>query len=90
MHIPHNLSLLLALVILTACSGIRQPPSEFSLPEGNYERGQSTFIALACHHCQSAAGVAQHKPEDARVSFALGGESLRVTTFAELMTSIVI
>lgn len=90
MHASHNVLLLLVLVTLTACSGINKaPPSEFALPEGNYDRGQSTFVALACHDCHSAAGVDQHKPENANVSFALGGESARVTTYAELMTSII-
>jgi sulfur-oxidizing protein SoxX len=89
MHAPHNFLLLLALVTLTACSGIKEPPREFALPEGNYERGQSTFIALACNSCHSAAGVDQHQPDNTDISFALGGESPRVTSNAELMTSII-
>jgi len=88
-RVPHNVLLLLALVTLTACSGIKEPPREFALPEGDYERGQSTFIALACHQCHSAAGVDQHKPENASVSLELGGESPRITTYAELITSII-
>jgi sulfur-oxidizing protein SoxX len=89
MHAPQNVLLLLVLVTLTACSGVKEPPREFSLPEGNYERGQSAFIALECNSCHSAAGVDQHKPESAIVSFPLGGESPRMTTTAELLTSIV-
>ena len=89
MQAAHKIVFLLILVIMTACSGIKESPREFALPDGNYERGQSTFIALACHHCHSAAGVDQYKPESASVSFALGGESSRVTTYAELMTSII-
>ena len=90
MHTPHKALLLLILVTLTACSGINKgPPREFALPEGNYDRGQSTFITLACNNCHSAAGVDQHKPESASASLALGGESVRVTTYAELMASII-
>lgn len=89
MHAPNSVLLLLALVTLTACSGIKESPREFALPEGNYERGQSTFTALECHHCHSAAGVDQYEPENASVSLALGGESARVTSYAELMTAII-
>ena len=81
--------ILLTFVVLTACTGVRESPREFALPNGNYERGLSTFTALECHQCHSAAGVDQPNPESASISFALGGESHRVTTYAELMTSIV-
>ena len=89
MRLHYICPILLAFVVLTACSGVRETPSEFALPNGNYERGQLTFTALECHQCHSAAGVNQLHPESASISFALGGESHRVTTYAELMTSIV-
>ena len=81
--------LLLAVATLVACTRGPESPRGFSLPEGDYARGQSTFASMGCNNCHSAEGVDQLNPEEAAVSFELGGSSPRVTTYAELMTSII-
>lgn len=81
--------LLLAVATLVACTRGPEATRGFSLPEGDYDRGQSTFASLGCNSCHSAEGVDQLNPEEAVVSFELGGTSPRVTTYAELMTSII-
>ncbi len=81
--------LLFAVASLVACTRGPESPRGFSLPEGDYDRGQATFASLGCNSCHSAEGVDQLNPEEAAVSFELGGTSPRVTTYAELMTSII-
>jgi sulfur-oxidizing protein SoxX len=81
--------LLSAVATLVACTPGPESPRGFSLPEGDYDQGQSTFALLGCNSCHSAEGVDQLNLEEAVVSFELGGSSPRVTTYAELMTSII-
>lgn len=81
--------LLIIAVILVACNQGPDSPRGFSLPEGNFDQGEDNFVSLGCNNCHSAAGVDQVNPEEAIISFELGGISPRVTTYAELMTSII-
>jgi hypothetical protein len=81
--------LLIIAVTLVACNQGPDSPRGFSLPEGHYDQGQDNFVSLGCNNCHAAEGVDQINPEEAIVSFELGGVSPRVTTYAELMTSII-
>jgi mono/diheme cytochrome c family protein len=81
--------ILLAIMAVSACTQGPESPRGFSLPEGNYDQGQAIFAQLECNSCHSAAGADQLDPDNAEVSLALGGASPRVTTYAELMTSII-
>lgn len=81
--------LLLTAVVMVGCNQGPNSPRGFSLPEGNYEQGQANFTSMGCNNCHSAKGVAQINPEEALISFKLGDVSRRVTTYAELTTSII-
>ena len=77
------------LAVLTGCTMGPDSPRGFHLPQGDPDAGRQTFIELRCNDCHSADGVEQINPEDSAISFALGGRSTRVTTYAELVTSII-
>jgi hypothetical protein len=74
-------------------AGCEQGPKSgkgFTLPDGDAARGQETFVALQCHACHSVSGVELPaiEPElDPHVK--LGGEVPRVSTYGELVTSII-
>ena len=73
-------------VTLQACSS--QSGVGFRLPRGDPERGREAFVALQCTSCHRIDGV--DTIEDAgALSVALGGHTVRVETYGDLVTSIV-
>ncbi|HSG66830.1 MAG TPA: cytochrome C [Gammaproteobacteria bacterium] len=80
----------LALGGLLACSPGPQSARGFSLPEGGIDAGRQAFIDLQCHACHRINGV--ELPQflgTAPVAIVLGGESARVRTYGDLVTSII-
>jgi cytochrome c2 len=72
---------------LQACAA--QLGTGFHLPEGDAARGREAFIAL---HCQSCHFVEDEEPPlsgPQAGSVALGGDTARVRTYGDLVTSIV-
>lgn len=63
----------------------------FRLPAGDVERGKVAFLELDCIRCHSIAGeTATGGLEMTRdIHVALGGETTRVKTYGQLVTSIV-
>jgi len=63
----------------------------FSLPEGDVDRGKQAFLDLQCHACHTIAGMELPRlPDEPQSPFIeLGGEVARVTTYAELVTSVI-
>jgi mono/diheme cytochrome c family protein len=80
-------------ILLPAASGCAPSPTSgkgFTLPEGNVEQGQAAFVSLQCHACHSVTGVdlPEISPElDSIVQ--LGGRVPRISTYGELVTSII-
>ena len=75
---------------LSACDAGPHSARGFSLPEGNGERGQQSFVALNCHSCHTVAGLTLPEPElTAEIRVVLGGKTNRVKTYGELVTSII-
>jgi hypothetical protein len=80
-------------ILLPAISGCVPGPTSgkgFTLPEGSTEQGQAAFVSLKCHACHSISGV--ELPEitaeiDPKVQ--LGGKVPRISTYGELVTSII-
>jgi mono/diheme cytochrome c family protein len=71
---------------LAACGP--QSPLGFRLPDGNAAAGQEAFVALHCNACHEVDGVeVEHLGGIAHVR--LGGETARVRTYGELVTSII-
>ncbi len=78
-----------AMFVLTSCG--QSNSAEFSLPEGDAERGKETFMDLGCVYCHTVDGLADLRadvPEPTR-TIVLGGEKTRVYSYGELVTSII-
>lgn len=80
----------LCFALLAACTGDKQSPMGFSLPEGDAAAGKATFEELACNACHSTPDIEQleRTPPEA-ISVALGGNVRRVKTYADLVTSVI-
>lgn len=75
---------------LTACEGSVVPKQEIALPDGDIERGQEAFIALECTACHTIRDMDLPAPEElGPVTIALGGKSSKVTSYNELVTSVI-
>jgi mono/diheme cytochrome c family protein len=80
----------LLVITLAGCTPDPTSGEGFSLPEGNADRGKQTFTQLQCHACHTVAGVEFAKNENAEPPMiALGGETPRVRTYGDLVTSII-
>ena len=83
--------LILALVVGSAgCDASPRSARGFTLPDGDAEAGQTTFIQFRCYDCHTVAGVELPVAEEPdQVAVHLGGEVGRIKTYGELVTSIV-
>ncbi|NNC99843.1 MAG: cytochrome C [Gammaproteobacteria bacterium] len=89
-----TLMLIIATVSLTACDQETMANRGFSLPEGDAENGQLVFIELRCIQCHTLAGTDLSDEEwrldgTRETSVELGGESTRLQTYGDLVTSII-
>jgi L-cysteine S-thiosulfotransferase len=78
------------LIVLLGCTPDAKSGTGFTLPSGNAERGQETFVQLKCHACHTVQGidfVALPASEEKMV--ALGGKKPYVVTYGSLVTSII-
>lgn len=57
------------------------------MPDGDIDRGREAFAALRCNSCHSVDGVDFPAPE--RFHIRLGGESARIHSHGELVSSII-
>ena len=84
--------LLTLFLVLAAvgCGTDPQSPRGFSLPVGDVARGEATFAALECQACHRMEGL-DFPPATVRseLEVPLGGETPRVKTYGELVTSII-
>lgn len=76
---------------LCACSSTSAKSSAgFRLPDGNIEKGLAAFVELKCHACHTVVGAKLPAAEKAAATVVvLGGETRRVRTYGELVTSII-
>lgn len=81
---------LAAALAIAACSPSPESPRGFVLPQGDVDAGRQAFVDLQCHGCHRINGV--DLPQflgSAPVAIVLGGESRRVRTYGDLVTSII-
>lgn len=84
------LPLLPLLLILSAC-GLQDPKSAsgFRLPDGDVKAGRTAFVQLRCHVCHQVEGIDVRPEGTGAVSVPIGGDTLRVKTYGDLVTSII-
>ena len=72
-----------------ACRGPKSAAG-FRLPDGDSVAGSRTFVDNSCHSCHSVVGVELGEPiTRGPVNVVLGGQTTRVRTYGELVTSII-
>ena len=93
MDISHRgLRILLAstiLLVATACAPDPKSGSGFRLPDGNADAGKKAFVDLGCHVCHQLDGIDAKFEGTPAVQVRLGGETTRVRTYGDLVTSII-
>lgn len=78
--------LLAAALVLVACDHAKSPRG-FRLPDGDVISGRQAFLRLECNTCHSVEGV--NLPPPLEYQIHLGGESPRIKTYGELVTSVI-
>ena len=78
---------LLMLSLLPGCDSGPKASRGFRLPDGNVEKGKQAFLDLKCNTCHRVEGV--ELPPPTAFNLTLGGETMRVKTYGELVTSII-
>ena len=61
----------------------------FRLPDGSPERGRAAFLALRCTACHSVVGLNAPDQGNGIANVTLGGETVRVKSYGELVTAII-
>jgi len=61
----------------------------FRLPDGSPERGREAFVALRCNACHQIEGLDLPFQGTGAASVTLGGRTVAVKTYGELVTSII-
>nr|WP_297348448.1 c-type cytochrome [uncultured Glaciecola sp.] len=90
MNTYSSLIIAIGVISLAACDAGPDSPRGFSLPEGNVANGQQAFMkhqCLACHSLEKVDAGAIKPELEKKVS--LGGMTSKVTTYADLVTSII-
>ena len=85
-----HVSMIAACGMLAACGG--QPASGygFTLPEGEVDAGEATFVRLQCVDCHSVSGRDDLRIDvEPSMTVPLGGPTARIATYGELVTSVI-
>lgn len=61
----------------------------FRLPDGDAKRGRDAFVALRCSSCHHVAGLDLPQQGTGAADVALGGQTIHVKTYGELVTAII-
>ncbi len=82
---------IVALILLgAACDMSPKSGFGFSLPEGDPDAGETVFVAQGCLSCHSVAGLeAEREAIEPELNISIGGETTRIATYGELVTSVI-
>jgi len=90
MRIFPKVLIALSTVGLMACDTGPTGSAGFTLPDGNVEQGKANYIAFQCNSCHVTSEVPQLESSGAiAISVTLGGETTRIKTYGELVTSVI-
>lgn len=90
MKIKHVFALLGPVILCVSCDMGLKSGHGFSLPEGNADKGKVVFISKSCLSCHSIKGLEKERDAiEAQMDITLGGETTRIATYGELVTSII-
>jgi sulfur-oxidizing protein SoxX len=76
--------------LLASCDYGPNSGRGFSLPEGNVDKGRSTFVELECDACHSVGDIERVAGrEDPNINVVLGGRTTAIKTYGDLVTSVI-
>jgi len=86
--------LIICLVLMLfpmGCIPTKESSRGFRLPEGSVEQGKLAFTELGCVRCHTIAGKEDVFTYDSprEIEVVLGGETTRVKTYGQLVTSVI-
>lgn len=88
-YIP-SLLLILGAISLAGCDTGPKGSIGFTLPDGDVERGKAAYIEYQCNTCHVNEQVPQlDTGAPAAISVTLGGETTRIKSYGELVTSVI-
>jgi hypothetical protein len=78
-------------VYLFSCDLGPESTKGFSLPEGNNESGKMVLLKYQCLACHNIKGIQTpvDQKDNSEFSIRLGGKSIHVKTYADLLTSVI-
>ena len=87
-------SLFIVLLLVGACSSEQIATRDFSLPPGIAENGRELFTEYRCTSCHTLADTEFNDDEwrlteNGGIAVELGGETTKVKTYGDLVTSII-
>lgn len=87
---PISIAAALAGLCLTCgCTPAPTSGKGFTLPTGDVEKGRAVFTEHNCQQCHKVADVEQPDEDEREMDIVLGGEVSRISTYGELVTSII-
>jgi len=83
--------LLLPMLLALAACDLQDPKasSGFRLPDGDANAGREAFVQLRCFVCHQVEGVDAKFEGTPAATVRLGGDTLRVKSYGDLVTSII-
>ena len=83
-------SLITVSISLISCDSGPDSPRGFSFPIGDIVKGEAVLLKYQCLACHKIEGVDQDKKiNNPELNVRLGGMTSKVTTYAELVTSVI-
>ena len=85
-----NTLAIVAALTLAGCDTGPTGSMGFTLPDGNAEQGRANYVDFGCNACHVSKEVPQMDTgAAAAISVTLGGETTRIKTYGELVTSVI-
>lgn len=85
-----RLLLVLGVLGVAACDTGPKGSVGFTLPDGDIEKGMDNYLSFQCNACHASQSVPQLETDgEPPVSVRLGGETTRIKSYGELVTSII-
>ena len=85
-----RLLLILGTLSLAACDTGPKGSMGFTLPDGDVEKGRANYVSFGCNACHVSDSVPQLETDsEPEISVKLGGETTRIKSYGELVTSVI-
>ena len=82
--------LFILFLLLASCDFGPNSGRGFSLPEGNVDKGRTTFVELECNACHSVGDIERVAgSEEPDINVKLGGRATAIKTYGDLVTSVI-